>query len=289
MTRFFTFLFFSLILFSFNALALIETYPSSLSLENKFNLEFLEEQATSESVQKLMGHLSLAIISIDYKLKTSAIDHLESARAEADGLIKNVLNTSKELKLPFGIFRYGKGSGEEEYYLPIWLSEGTSEKVIDHSKGKNSKIEIQEISIVQILVRLNVKRTLELLTQAQDDLGKDKYDTAKEKLEQIYDETIISENVVKDPLMMLWGNMVLARDFMSEGNYKNAKFTLNKVKISLKQLEKDKVLKKNEADVISLYQELEQISKELDQKAPGMMKRVKGKMKDWTIKMKQWI
>jgi hypothetical protein len=272
-------------------LAFYEPESRTLPLEERFSIDSETEKLASEGAQKLVGHISLASMSIDYRLKTSAVDHLQTAKAEASALLKTSKDEKAEMKgLPFGKLVYDLGAEEKKYYVPIWLGEGLSQEYKDHSKGKGkgSKLEIKKSTIIHSTVRLNLKRLLELLGKAQKELSEDNYDQAQMTIMMAMNDTLVSEEVVKDPLLTIWSNLVLANDFIERSEFKSARFTLKKAQEEIKRLDTDKVLKNDAKKSKDLHLEIDRLAKVLDDKDPGIMKKVKKKIKEMVQKVKSW-
>lgn len=285
-----TVIFFIISIFTFDAYSYIEANSKILPLEKRFEILATTEKITSETAQKLVGHLTLATMSLDFRLKSSAIDHLETARAEASSLLKDLKSPGKELKnLSFGKFTYDIGESEKAYYVPVWFSEGVIEEFVDHSLGLGSKVEIVNSSIIQTTVNLNMKSTLALLSKAQEEVSQNEYEKAQATLSLILKDSIISENKVTDPVLTVWSNLILTREFMENEEYKSARFTMKKAQSSLKLLEKNKILIKDGAEARELHEELNAIARSLDEKAPGFMLKAKNKTKEWILKVRRWI
>jgi len=261
-----------------------------LPLNERFNVIAIEEKLASEGIQKMIGHMTLASIAIDYKLKESALNHIETAKVEALMVLKDSQKGTQELKsLPFGKLTYDIGEENKEYYLPVWFGEGINGEVTDYSKGKGSKLEIKNSSIVHSTVRLNMKTTLDMLDRSKEALLKGNYGIAGLSIKTIFNDVLVSEEAVSDPILTVWSNMVLAREFMEMGEFTSARFTIRKAQQSLKELVKSKVLKKNSDESVALELELETLTKGLDEKSPGIILRAKNKTKEWVTKIKAWI
>ncbi len=260
-----------------------------LPLEERFKLFGTVERAASESAQKMIGHLTLAQQSLEFKLKTSALNHLQTAKAEASFLLKEKINQSQELSLPFGRVTFEMGSGDTQIYIPVLIGEGFEGELDDLTMGKLEKVKIKNMSIVHRVVKLEMISAMKLMNSAQEQVENDQFNEASLTLDKLYAGMLVSEEKVKDPLLSVWANLVLAREFMNKSSYKSARYTLRRAQDELKRLEKEKVLKKSNLAAKELMSEIALLTKNLDEKAPGPWLKVKSKTKEWIGKVRTWI
>ncbi len=261
----------------------IGVYP----LDERFKILASEETATSETAQKMLGHLSLARESIFFGLKSSALDHLETARAEGTDLLKMKLEVERSLNLLFGKYSMETGN-DRKVYIPILQLDAVEGVFNERMMGTLAKLKIDELSLIHTVVKLDMKVALLHMQEAQEFLSKDDYKAAMASLDKVFKSAIISEEKFVDPLLSVWANLILAREFMNEQTYKSARYSLKSAQNSLAQLEKKNVLKKDEKAARALHQEIAALSKELDEKAPGFWKRMRQKSAVWISKVRKW-
>lgn len=261
-----------------------------LPLQKRFETTSSVEAMASDRAQRLIGHASLANMAIDFRLKDSALQHLGSASAEAAGFLGAKGTVTGELQgVNLGKVTYDVGSADRDLYVPVWQSEAVREEFVDHSQGLGKKVSIQSSSVIQTTVNLNMKTTLAGLARAKDLLAKNDYAGAQGTIQELMKQVLVSENQISDPVLAVWSNLALAQEFIDKREFKSARFTLKKARAALVDLERAKVLTKDEDEAQELGDEIEALTKTLDEKSPGLFLRAKLKTRDWISRVKKWI
>ncbi len=261
-----------------------------LPLQKRFETTSSVEAMASDRAQRLIGHASLANMAIDFRLKDSALQHLGSASAEAAGFLGAKGTVTGELQgVNLGKVTYDVGSADRDLYVPVWQSDAVREEFVDHSQGLGKKVSIQSSSVIQTTVNLNMKTTLAGLARAKDLLAKNDYAGAQGTIQELMKQVLVSENQISDPVLAVWSNLALAQEFIDKREFKSARFTLKKARAALVDLERAKVLTKDEDEAQELGDEIEALTKTLDEKSPGLFLRAKLKTRDWISRVKKWI
>lgn len=265
-----------------------EGKPDLLPLEKRFSAADIRERPVSEKAQLLLGHLSLSIQSTELGLGDSALVHLQDARKAALEVFNEWKDTSKDLTgIPFGRLQ-DKEQGQN-FYVPVLVGEGVREIYKEDSSRKEPRVEITDANIVTLSLRLNAKKTLEAIDGAIQEVRSKNYLKAKGQLNEIWANALVSESVVDEPIMIVWGNVVLAEQFLQMKQFKSARFTLGKAKENLKKLEAQKILSRDADEVKRLQKELDDLEKNLNEKSPKLLQRARNKLKEWGKKVKSWV
>lgn len=261
-----------------------------LPLKKRFEIVTSDQKLSSESAQNLIGHLSLALLSLDYNLVESSRKHLADSEREARKLLASKIRETSELPgLKFNKFSYGLEKISRDVYVPVIYSEDVNQEFIDHSFGKGEKLEIKNTSIVQSTMKLNFNITISHMVKARAELDKGNTSAGKTILETIFAEAIVSEQELNDPVLAVWSNIILARQFMDRGEFKKARFTLGKAKEGLRHLEKKEILSTYEEEATELHNEIDSLAKGLNEKSPGLLFKTKERTKLWIRKIKDWF
>jgi len=99
----------------------------------------------------------------------------------------------------------------------------------------------------------------------------------------------VDEGMAIDPLLVVSDNLGLAKNFIQNGQYNNARHTLQHVKKGIAQLEKEKIESSKAQSVPTRKKEMAQLETELTQKYPTLRQRVAHKFLGWMKTVKSWF
>lgn len=279
---------FALVAFSFQTMAYYEPSSRVLPLRDRFTVSTAQDEIVSIKAQNLVGHLSLAVQSIDWQIKDSAQDHLKKARASAQNLLASQKLESTTIKnLPFS--RMDMDQTDADYYAPIWISEAVEQEVEQTKSLLRPRTQVLDARIVTTTMQFNLKSTLLHIANAEKLLLINDLQNSRSEIVKVLEEGLVTETVIDDPTFTVWANIVVASDFIQMEDYKNARFTMGKAREGLKRLEKDKVLRSDSAAAKQLHTELENMAKILDERSPTVMTKIKNQLKSWKLKIKNWV
>jgi hypothetical protein len=287
LVRYSIFLIMVFLLLPSKTFSFVPPFSPVLPLEKRFSVLSVEEEFTSSTSRRMIGNITLAVQSVDYLLKKSALEHIEAAKKEAIKLSESP-NLPSKINLPMGHYKYDIGKKERDYYLPIWTDTGINQRVVKQNSAI-TMVEVKEAFIIHTTVNLNLKTVGLMLEQAKKEITAGEFDKARLSLDQIFADALVSEEQVSDPVLTVWSNLILAEEFIQKHEFKSARYTLEKAQKSLKTFKKEKVLKMSNPEVKDLQAEIDLLVETLKKENPKLMDRIIGKTREWSGKVKKWF
>ena len=186
-----------------------------------------ERHVTAIEAHKMMGHINLAYLALDIDLPKEAMAHIDKAEALAGRLKADAPSLTDKSVFKYGKVSYTSQDTVKNYYVPVvddvfLLSD--YDTVYRHFQELDLNETDAGIVELEILVDL---RTIEpALEAAKQDINKKNYEKAKIALAGIFKDAVVEEVVVTDPLLVVYDNLGLAQNFIQNGQYASARYTL---------------------------------------------------------------
>ncbi|PKN51025.1 MAG: hypothetical protein CVU55_14275 [Deltaproteobacteria bacterium HGW-Deltaproteobacteria-13] len=281
-----------LLVFGLSSVGMADVKTTNKALPVSKQAQSIKKQDKKKvsNVTRMMAHLSFASEAIDLKLKKPALKNLAQAQK-----LCAVLEKSSPEFIDEGIYKFGKTTDvienvSRDYYVPVFDDISLNGQFDEQSIWKkNPKVDAQGFAIVQSTLQLNLKNVASSIASAEKLIKADKFADAGKALDGIFNEALISQEVVTDPLWTVNANITLAREFLEGGKYESAHFALKAAKSDLEKIEKDNLLKKNGKDAKKLSGEIDKMEKSIDKATPSMLTKIKTDLKAWAKKVKSWV
>jgi hypothetical protein len=260
------------------------SWPKSKNMK----VETLNGREMSPEIHRMMSHLDLTMNSLELGMVDSASSHIASALSEVKSIEVKSQSDKMKTVIPFGRFRYQWNGKEAEHFVPVWEGDAVTEIIDDASGGQMNKIAIRDVSINHILISLDMKATTALMNKALESLKMGNVPNAVSEIQQIYSETFISEELIEEPIALVWANILLSREMIEKRNYQAARYTLRRAETELRALERDKKNMPNQLESKEIRSEINSLYAILNEKSPGVMLKAKNKTLEWARKVKKW-
>jgi len=263
--------------------------PNSQSTKEKAPIE-LQREHTLQLTHKMMGHINLAQFALGIKLPNEANDHIKKAQSIQTELAEQ----SPELKVNSS-FKYGKVTYDDshtikEHYVPVMddiLLISDYETIFKHSKELGIKETDAGLVHVNVKVDLNAVKTS--LDKARQDISKKEYSKAREALAAIFNGAIVDEEEINDPVLAIFGNLALAKAFLNDGRYDEARFTLKYVQKRLADAKSTALSDVDQSSIEKLSMDLNKLQAELSKEDPTMTQRISNQFDHWKKVVKEWV
>lgn len=249
-----------------------------------------EELATAIEAHKMMGHINLAYLALDIGMPKDAIGHIDKAEALAGRLKAETPSLTVKSMLKYGKVSYTSQNTVKSYYVPVaddvfLLSE--YDPVYRHLEELD--LNSTDAGIVDLAILIDLRKIEPALKTAKQDINRKNYMKALIALAGISKDAVVDEKVVTDPLLVVYDNLALAKNFIHNGQYLSARYTLQNVKKGLAELEKEKFESPKAQSVTTLKKEIAQLDTEVAQKNPTLWQRVEHKFSGWMKTVKSWF
>jgi hypothetical protein len=249
-----------------------------------------KDETTIKNTNMMMAHLSFAAQAMDLQMKAAARKNLEEAKHLCELIDKSKSDSTSKHEYNYGKTTYDVAGVEKNYYLPVFdevfIDGRFQEKSIWR---KNPKVIEKNVALVHSSLQVNMNDVESSIATAQKFTSASQFESASKALDGIFKNAFSSEEVVTNPVWTVWGNLVLAQEFMKAGQFKNVRFALKSAKSDLGKLEKQNLLTKDGEEAKGLEAELQGIEKALDSRDPSMMKKIHTKLHTWALKVKSWV
>lgn len=260
----------------------------SQSAKEKTPIELQREQ-TLQLTHKMMGHINLAQFALGIKLPDEASSHIKKAQAIQTTLVEQL----PELKINSS-FKYGKVSYDEsqtikEHYVPVMDDVLlTSDYETIFKRSKELGVKETGAGLVHVNVKVDLAAVKTSLDNALQDISKKEYSQAQNALATIFSGAIVDETEIDDPILAISGNLALAKAFLSERQYGNARFTLEYVQKRLSDAKNTSLSGVEQASVEKLSADLHKLQAELKKEDPTITQRISDQLDQWKKTVKGW-
>lgn len=249
-----------------------------------------KDKVTVRDVDKMLGHLSLAEQSMDLGMKASALENLQAADTLAKSLMKTRPEIIAKYRFKYGKMGYTVGVEERDYYIPVAEDIGFGAQFANLTKNpKAPKIEAQRLDIVRTTLQLNLNSVQKAIAEAKTQVNASNFTAARTSLEGVFNDALASVETVTNPVWSVWGNLVLAQQFINAKDYSSARFSLTAAQSELSKLESDGSLAQNATDAKALRTEIDSLNANLKSNDPTAMGKVHAALNRWTQKVKTWL
>lgn len=249
-----------------------------------------ERHVTAIEAHKMMGHINLAFLALDIELPKEALTHIDTAEALAGRLKADLPSLTDKSVFKYGKVSYTSQDTVKDYYVPVvddvFL---LSDYDTVYRRFQELALNETDAGIVQLEILVDLRSIEPALEIAKQDINKKNYEKAKTALAGVFNDAVVDEVLVTDPLLVVYDNLGLAQSFIRTGQYASARHTLTKVKKGLAQLEKEKIESPDAQSVKTLKEEVAQLDKELAKKDPTLWQRVAHKFSAWKKTVKSWF
>jgi hypothetical protein len=246
-----------------------------------------EQQRTL--VHKMMGHVNLAALALDTELPDAARDHLERASALVAQLEEMAPQLSSETQFKYGKVSYDFENEAKNYYVPIvddvfLLSDYRS---TFHVWESRPDIEETDAGMVLVTVRADLREIRKALRAAEKKLDAKEFAAAGKALSEIYQDAIVNEVAITDPLWAVYDNLALAQNLIREGNYDSARFALKHARTELGKLKKQRP--DDTESIQKLDASVAKAEDELERKDPGLTGSIESSVASWMTTVRSWF
>lgn len=249
-----------------------------------------ERLASLMNAHKMMGHINLAYLALDIDMPKEALTHIDKAEALAGRLKANAPSLTIQSTIKYGKVSYASKDTAKNYYVPVvddlfLLSD--YDTVYRHLQSIDLKE--TDAGIVGLDLLVDLRKIAPALETAKADINKKNYEKAQTALAGIFKDAVVEETVLTDPLLVVYDNLALAKNFIQNGLFPSARYTLQNVKQGLAQLEKEKMESPKGDSVKKLNKEIAELETALAQKDPTLSQRVAHKFSAWMNTVKSWF
>ncbi|SEQ91256.1 YfdX protein [Nitrosomonas sp. Nm51] len=265
--------------------------PKKQSAKKKTPVE-LQQERTQSLTHKMMGNINLAQFALGLKLPDDAAHHIEKAQAVEAELAEQLPELTVKSSFKYGKVTYDDISTIKEHYVPVEndvLVSSDYEAIFERSK----ELGLKETSagIVQITVSVDLREVKKGLDAAHRDIDRKDYGKAQNALAAVFQDAIVNEEEIDDPILAISGNLALAKSFLNIGQYDKARFTLQYVQERLASASTSNVSLSgvDRATVKNLSADLDKLKAELRKEDPTLTQRISDQLDHWKKTVEEWI
>jgi len=232
----------------------------------------------------------IGIYNTHIDMPKDAVIHIDTAEALAGRLKADAPSLTVKSSLNYGKVSYTSQGTAKNYYVLVvddvfLLSD--YDTVYRHLKSLDLKE--TDAGIVGLDILVDLRKIEPALEAAKQDNNQRNYQKAQTALTGVFKDAVVDEIVVTDPLLVVYDNLALAKNFIRNGLYPSARYTLQNVKRGLTQLEKEKIEVPDAQSVKTLKKKIAQLETELGKKDPTLTQRVAHKFSAWMKTVKSWF
>jgi hypothetical protein len=251
----------------------------------------LEAQREQERtlVHKMMGHINLAAVALDTSLPDAAREHLERASALAAQIDEVAPQLQSKTQFKYGKVSYEFEDHAKNYYVPIIddLFLLSDYKSTFHAWKSRTDIDETDAGVVLVTVRADIREIEKGLQEAEKKLDAKEFAAAGEALNDIYEDAIVDETEITDPLWAVHDNLALAQNLLREENYDSARFALRHARKELGKLKKERPA--DTESIQKLDASIAKVEGELEQKDPSLTQRIDRTVASWMTTVRSWF
>jgi hypothetical protein len=239
---------------------------------------------------KMMGHINLAQMALNLHLPAEAEEQVRSALGIEKTLESQMPELTINSSFEFGKVTYDDKSTMKDNYIPV-IDEVFLVNEFDEIYKHANVVDVDQLSagVVHIQVSADLLQVKDALRQAENAITSEDYGVAAAALQDVFNNAIINEEEVDDPNVMITENLALAKAFVAQEQYDNARLTVEHVQDKLKDARKGDLKGIDEKSLASFSTQLEHIRADLRQKDPTLLQRVSNGLDHWEKKISGWL
>ncbi len=257
--------------------------------KEKTPIELQREQSQSLA-HKMMGHINLAQFALGIKFPDEAIHHIEKAQAIETQLTSQLPVLKINSSFKYGKVTYDDSHTIKEHYVPVvddMFLISDYEAIFKRSKEQGLKA--TDAGVVHVGVSVDLREVKTGLDTALKDVNKKEYSKAQNALAAIFNGAIIDEEEIDDPILAISENLALAKSFLNNGQYDNARFTLKYVQKRLNSAKETDFPGADKDSVKELSADLDKLQIDLHKKDPTLTQRIGDRFDHWSKTVKGWF
>lgn len=237
----------------------------------------------------MIGHISMALMAIDYGATDIAKTDVAEALKLATALEKGAPEVKSKETMSFGKLSHEHEGKSKNFYIPIVDESFMVHGLETRGKAKDPKVRETDAVMVHTHVSLDVRKAVSGLTEAQAALKNGEPAKADAALTGILEAAVGSEVAVTDPLHTVHDNLVLAENLLREKRYDAARFALKYAKKGLG----DYVFLVHHTDqkqhAEQLQKDIDTLSEQLRKEDPTALQKSGDTVKGWAKDVRKWL
>lgn len=237
----------------------------------------------------MIGHISMALMALDYGATDIAKTDVAEALKLATALEKGAPEVKSKETMSFGKLSHEHEGRAKDFYIPIVDDSFMVHGLETRGKAKDPKVRETDAVMVHSHVSLDVRKAVSGLTEAKTALESGQPAKAGEALNGILKAAVGSEVAVSDPLHTVHDNLVLAQNLLEEKRYGAARFALKYAKKGLGDYNFLVHEPERKQHVEQMQKDIDALSEELRKEDPAMLQKSATTIKGWGSAVKKWL
>lgn len=236
----------------------------------------------------MIGHISLALMSLEYDVLDMAGKDVDEALKLARTLEKNLIEFKSKDTMRFGKLTHKEESTIRVFYIPV-VDESFMVHDFDTSNEKDEEIREIDAKMVHAHVSLDIRKAVSGLKQAKAELKRKDAKAAEKALTGILSAAIATEVVVSDPLHVVHDNLIVAENLLGEKRYDAARYALKYARKGLDDYSLEQHGPVRKKHVEQMQKDIDVLSEQLRKEDPSTLQKAGDTVKGWAAKVKNWF